>query len=800
MSVIWYKVFYDLWRNKVRTLLTAVSIGAGVFAIGAMFGLSDQLLPTMDRAHQAVHPSQISITLTEPIDRETADGLKHIKGVEGVQAYSQVTVKFKVHPEDDWQQGVVEMRDDYDAQQYQVVQLKEGRWPGGGSLGIERLTAQYINLGIGDQVIMKIGNSERSFKISGKIRHPFVPPPEIFKLFWFFTDASGMERFDIPSGKFNSLFINVTPYSEELAKQVAAEVKDQLASAHIGIDQVSYQDPNKHWGRLYMEGFTIVLQVLAIISLFMSVILVYNTVNALITQQTNQIGIIKAIGGRSDTITKVYLTGILVYGLLALVIAVPAGAWVAFSIAHYFLNLFNIDYNDFEISRLALVLQVIAAISVPLLAGLGPVFRGIGLTVREAISSYGLGGDFGTSRFDQTIEKLGRRWLPSHYATALGNMFRRKGRLVLTQIVLVTAGAMFLMVMSLSSSIDATLAGIYDSRRHDVRIVFEDDEPVNRIVEVAQAVPGVDKAEMRMVHSAAMLVGGRQSKEAGVGGMAMGIPPSSDFFKPFMVAGRWLQPGDGRVLVITKQSAEKSDLRVGSRVTLDMGELGKEDWTILGLYDPVFAGGMNTDFLYASQDALFSATKKINRGTQLYVRTTQHDAVFVDDVTKRLKDVFESRNAKVAISESENEAKQANAFQFGIITSMLLMLAVIVAAVGGIALAGALSIAVVERTKEIGVLRAVGARSRSIIGMFVMEGVLQGVMSWAISVPISFLFGKPLSDALGNVMFNATLNYQYNFGAVFGWLIIVVVISAIASIMPARSATHVSVRDSLAYA
>ncbi len=800
MNVIWYKVFYDLWRNKVRTLLTALSIGAGVFAIGAMFGLSDQMLPTMDRAHQAVKPSHISMSMTKPIDRATADGLRHIKGVEGVQAYNQVTVKYKLHPQDDWKQGIVEMRDDYDAQQYQVVQLKEGHWPSGGDLGIERLAAQHLMLGVGDRVIMKIGNSERSFKISGKIRHPFVPPPDFIDLLWFFTDGNGMERFDIPAGKFNSLFINVTPYSEDHAKEVAAQVKDQLASADIGIGDVLYQDPNKHWGRIFMEGFTVVLQVLAIISLFMSVILVYNTVNALITQQTNQIGIIKAVGGRSDTITKVYLTGIFVYGLLALLIAVPLGASVAFSISKYFLNLFNIDYNDFVVSNLALTLQIISAVSVPLLAGLVPVFRGTALTVREAISTYGLGGDFGSSRLDQAIEKIGQRWLPSHYATALGNMFRRKGRLILTQIVLVTAGAMFLMVMSLNSSIDATLKGIFDSRSHDVRIVFEDEQPVNRIVEVAQSVPGVEKAELRMAHSAAMLVSGTRTKEAGLGGVAMGIPPGSDFFKPFMVAGRWLLPGDGRVIVVTKQSAEKSKVKVGDKVTLDMGERGKDTWTIIGLYDPVFVGGFNPDFVYAPQDALFSVTKKTNRGTQLYVRARQHDAEFVDDVTKKLKEVFESRNAKVAISESENELKKSNAMQFSLVTSMLLMLAVIVAVVGGIALAGALSIAVVERTKEIGVLRAIGARSHAIMGMFVMEGILQGVMSWAISVPVSVIVGKPLSDALGNALFNATLDYQYNFVAVLVWLIIVLVISTIASIMPARSATRISVRDSLAYA
>jgi putative ABC transport system permease protein len=131
---------------------------------------------------------------------------------------------------------------------------------------------------------------------------------------------------------------------------------------------------------------------------------------------------------------------------------------------------------------------------------------------------------------------------------------------------------------------------------------------------------------------------------------------------------------------------------------------------------------------------------------------------------------------------------------------MLLALSVIVAIVGAIALMGALSIGVIERTKEIGVLRAIGARSGIILGIFVMEGVLQGMFSWVIAVPISLLASPFAAQAMGKVMFGATLDYSYNWPAVLIWLGIVMVISVLASITPARGATRISVRDSLAYA
>ena len=81
-----------------------------------------------------------------------------------------------------------------------------------------------------------------------------------------------------------------------------------------------------------------------------------------------------------------------------------------------------------------------------------------------------------------------------------------------------------------------------------------------------------------------------------------------------------------------------------------------------------------------------------------------------------------------------------------------------------------------------------------------MEGIFQGLLSWMIAIPISFLVSPAMASALGHAMFGATLDYQYNWPAVGIWLGIVVVISMLASILPARGATRISVRDSLAYA
>ncbi|MBE7468292.1 MAG: hypothetical protein DPW09_38535 [Anaerolineae bacterium] len=803
MGVIWRKVWSDLWHHKVRTLLAVLSIAAGVFAVGAIFGEADQLLSGMDSAHRAVLPSHINLTLQDRIDRDTAIRLKNIEGVIDVEVLNQVSTRYKLQPQAEWEPAVLVMRDDFEDQTYDLLQLKAGTWPEKDNIGIDRSASDFYDINIGDKVIFELDKTDRALTIGGKIRHPFVPPPSFGGEPRFFVDAQGLERFNIPEGEFNQLLVRVEPYSPEFARQIASEIKENLGKEDIRVGGAIYQDPDEHWGRLFVEGFNFVLQILAVISLIMSVILVTNTMTAIITEQINQIGIIKAVGGSTATILKIYLTTVLIYGLLAFAVSLLPGAWVAFTLTRTFLNLFNIDFEGFHLSTVALIWQAVAALLIPLLAALRPVLSGAGITVRQAIASYGLGGDFGSNWLDRWVERLGRRFLSSPYAIALANMFRRKGRLLLTQLVLITAGTMFLMVVSLAASTDLTVTNDLNRRAYDVRINFEDRQRADRLVKMAQTVPGVEGAEVWLTQPVSILKEGQRLRDAGVSADLTGLPAGTPTYRPMIVAGRWIEPGDKRVIVVSKDAADDNGFSVGQMVTLNLNGLGQNvEWEIIGIYQTAFNDNFGSVPIFAPLDTVYDVTKKHNRGTRLLVQANQHDEVYLAHISNQLQTMFEERNMELQLQGTGTtfEDRQFADSQYAININMLLMLAVIVALVGGIGLMGALSISVVERTREIGVMRAIGARSRSIMGMFVLEGVLQGLFSWAVAVPLSYLIGYPVAQQLGQTMLDIDLDYSYNYSAVFVWLGVILVIAALAAVVPARSATRISVRESLAYA
>ncbi len=802
MGVLWDKIWFDLWHRKARTILAVLSIAVGVFAIGAIFGLSDQLLSGMNAAHRAVAPSHLNIVLRQFINRETAESLTDIPGVAGVEPLNLATVRYRTSPDEPWQAATAVARDDYEDQTFDWLVLKQGTWPDRKGIGVERITSDYYGLKMGDQIIFEMDGTDRAFPITGLIRHPFVPPPDFGGNAYFFFDRSEMTRFGFPEQGYIQLLVQVEPYSEAFARDRAAAIKERLAKQGIGVSMIIYQEPDKHWGYDTVLGITIVLQILAVVSLLTSVIIVINTTMAIITQQTDQIGVIKALGGTTRDVARVYLIGVLIFGLLALAIALPIGLLTAWFATKQLLLIFNIDYETFRFSPQAVVWQVLAAVLAPLLAALWPVMRGAAISVREALATYGLGGDFGFTRFDRAVESLAERLLPSPYTIALGNMFRRKGRLLLTQLVLVTAGAMFLMVLTLSASVTHTLDMELARRQYDMRLFFFQQHRSDRIETLLEDFPGVAEAEAWYSVTGTVLREGEEVEDTGgLGAELFGLPLGSTMYAPLIVDGRWLSPEDtGRVAVISRDTAEFNGVAVGDTITINLGELGEADFEVIGTYQAISPDVFSTDPIYAPLPAVVGVTRQVNRANQVVIRATDAN-VDRAELLMALDDYLKSYNMEISpfFSRTKDQDREYAYNSFGIVNQILFSLAIVMGLVGGIGLMGSLSISVVERTREVGVLRSIGGTSPVIMTMFILEGVLQGAMSWLLAVPLSWLLARPISAVLGETIFKVSLDFAYNYTAVLVWLVAVLAIAFLASIIPAHAAGRISVRESLAY-
>jgi putative ABC transport system permease protein len=112
---------------------------------------------------------------------------------------------------------------------------------------------------------------------------------------------------------------------------------------------------------------------------------------------------------------------------------------------------------------------------------------------------------------------------------------------------------------------------------------------------------------------------------------------------------------------------------------------------------------------------------------------------------------------------------------------------------------GTMSMNVHDRAREIGVMRAIGASDGAVLQIFVAEGIAIGVLSWPIAGVLALPISKALSVIVGDKFTGAPLSYTFSSSSALSWLVLVGVLSALASFLPAWNATRLSVREVLDY-
>jgi putative ABC transport system permease protein len=171
------------------------------------------------------------------------------------------------------------------------------------------------------------------------------------------------------------------------------------------------------------------------------------------------------------------------------------------------------------------------------------------------------------------------------------------------------------------------------------------------------------------------------------------------------------------------------------------------------------------------------------------------------DYLRQLKQAFEAHDVKLDVytTLARLEQRQFTRNQFQPVLGTLLGLASMIAVVGGIGLSGTLAIGVLQRQREIGVLRAIGAPPNRIFRLFLLEGLFHGFMAWALSVPLAYWAAEPVARELGMTLFGIRLDYAFDARAVIYWLLIILTVAIAACYVPARNASRLSIRECLGH-
>jgi putative ABC transport system permease protein len=549
---------------------------------------------------------------------------------------------------------------------------------------------------------------------------------------------------------------------------------------------------NQHPAQSSVDAILGVLGALGLFSLVLSGFLVFNTMSALLTQHIRQIGIMKAVGGRTRQIVGMYLTLMLCFGLLSLFVSLPLSTLAAWGAARLISFALNFDLLGFGLPWPVVGVELALCLVVPLLAGLLPVLRGTRLTVQAALTSYGLGkGRFGKSLIDKVLKRV--RFLSRPLLISLRNTFRRKSRLALTLITLTLAGAIFIGVVNVRASMGATIDQIFAYLLSDVNLNFDRTRRTDEVVPIMKQVPGVDVVEAWAGMNGDVMGPGDLSVEKLV---VFGPPTNSQLLRPTMLEGRWIVPGDENAIAIpTSLRARHPGLKVGDKLTIKMAGR-KQDWVVVGIFQFLNTG--DTYLIYTGYDYLAKILNQSGRSFYYEISTRDHSSAFQNQVSQALQAEFKRQGIAV-YTQTGGSVRDSTSVVLNIVAGFLMAMTVLIAVVGGIGLMGTMGMNVIERTREIGVMRAIGASTPAILRLVLVEGMLIGALSWLAAIAIATPISQLMASAIGQALFQSAIPFVFDGTGVLAWLLVVVVISALSSVLPAWNAARLTVREVLAY-
>jgi len=791
----WRKVLADLWEGKMRTLLVVASIAVGVFAIGGIATTYVILGDDLNLNYSSIHPANIEM-ITTTFQEDFLRSVERIPGVAQAEGRQSINLRASKDGVSWLSLNLLAAKNAGATQINQLKPVAGATVPGAHELliGYEQMRDTGFRTGDWLQVQLPDGTL-RSMRVAGEVGDLTFSHDPMGKQRGFITEDTltwlGGTR------QYNRLLVTVSgrgddeAYIQRVSKAVEAKVENNGGSV---IRSSVFRSDKYPMAEMAMAILGI-LGVLGVLVVLLSSSLIVNTLNALFTQQLRQIGVMKLVGARGRQVMGMYLLMILAYSLLALAVAIPLGAWAGYGLALMMAGMFNATLQGFRIVPAAVAIQVIIAICIPLAAGFLPVRSGSKISVSRAISNDRMGGQAASSGLTGGLNRLGVGLFSRPVLLSIRNTFRRKGRLLLTLFTLTMAGAIFIAVFNARASMEAYMDRLMQHFLADVTLSFDRPYRSARIAQAAGQVPGVEKVEAWSGATAEIL----DPQDNLVENLNIVAPPSNTtLLKPEMTAGRWIQPGDQRALAVSNAIYTiYPNLKPGDTLRLRVAGGRIEDWTVVGVFS--FTKMMGDLLAYADYDYVSNLLGTSGQSASYRLITNAHTLKSQLALSEALDRHLRSLKLQVLSVEAGMVTREQSGQAINILIAFLLSMALLTAFVGSIGLTGTMGMNVLERTREIGVMRAIGAVDLAVVKSVVIEGVLIGLISWAcawvLSYPISFLMLRIVSTA----MQSDPIALKFTLQGVFIWLGVVVLLSAVASVLPARNASRLTIREVLAY-
>ncbi len=797
----WRKLLRDLGQARGRTAMMVLAIAASLLGIGTMLGAYAILTREIRVNYLGTRPPSATLEL-DRLDDNLLEAVRRQPGIAAAEGRAKVLARVQVGG-GEWRPRLLFGVQDFNAMQLATFKPVAGAWPPPvGTLLLERTAMEMVKAGMGGSLmVMPPHGPPRTMPISGLVQDPALAPAWQERTGYGYITPATMAWLG-ETGGLDLLKIRVSESSMDVAAvdATARRLGGWLQAQGRVVERIQVPPPGMHPHQGQMTAVLVMMVAFSFMALGLSVILVATMVGGMLAQQVRQIGVMKAVGARTGQIAALYLVMVLGLSAAATLLGVGAGTLGARAFAQAVAELLNFTLTSAAIPAWVYAAQIAAGLLVPVLVALGPILRGSRITVREAISDFGVKPEsFGGRGLDGFLASL--RGLDRTLLMGLRNAFRRRGRLLLTLGLLAAGGGMFMTGLNVKSAWAKRLYEGMAHRHYDVEVDLNGLEPAAPILSALRAVPGVQTVEAWGFAPAAVEKPGlvdvvRTYPDGGHGSFTLrAVPEGSPLVDFPLLAGRWLRPGDTDAIVLNQGTrAQLPHATVGDAVSLSIDGL---PWMgrVVGIVEEIGAAGV----AYISERTLEALTGKPGQARSFRIVFDSRVPAAQAQSLRGIEEAQRATNANVSVLITDRELRSAVGAHIAILIDALLFMAVLMAIVGALGLASTMSTSVVERTREFGVMQAIGGTPRVVLRNVLSEGIFIGALSWVLAIGVSLPFSSIVGRVVGAMAFRAPLALVLSPLGLLLWLCIVLACAALASFFPAWRAARLTVQETLAY-
>ncbi len=787
-----HKAWRDLGRRRARSILTAATIGLAVAGIG-MLAVPSLIDRTMNAEVSETRLYDVTLPVRDmTFDATTAGELATIANVDAVSA--RVTYSTRALIGDRRVPVTVWGVDDFTHQSIDVVSTMSGAAPGHGQVLSDDGNADAVNVSLhaGDVVrIVAADGSVVSQEVSGRARSlAFQQAPGTYpKQLILYATTDTVRALAGVTGV-NSLAFQLRDTTPQAVDATVTSLRTWL-DTNVGsgalTDLPITRDHGDWPGRSFAHQMTTFVYVLAALALVTAVFLIANTMNTLMAEQTGEIGVMKAIGGRRRQIAAVFVRAALYLAIFGVLIGIPIGIAIAHFIAAFVTSSVLGVPGRFGVSIQVVGFSAVFAVILTVGASVPALRRALRIPVREALQSKGAAVTFGSSRVDRLLMH-GRR-LPLTIRSGVRNLVRNKRRTAATTLQIALAVATALGFLNMATSFGRELERDYRVVAWDASMYAPAGTP--RLDAAARAIAaataGVERVEPVLQNSI-----GYGDETFPVFGLT-----STTLYHPVLRSGRWYgadEAAEGAaVAVVGPNVAREHNLKPGDTVSVTTAG-GAMTVQIVGIDRTQQQSGRA---FFVPLRWLQQATGWGDATNMVWLSVPHTDNSQVDRTTNTVEDALVTAGYRVA-PQTLHSLKAENKAANDAILNMIVVVGGVVVAIGLVGLVNAITMNVIERTREIGILRCVGARARDIRRSFAAESVVQAVVGWVLGIPLGFVLSWGLARLTLTIM-ELEIATVFDIGTALIVLAATVVLAAFIVVGPVRRATRINAGDALRY-